>query len=71
MPPIGTTLVDTTDVAVLRAWIEALGQRDGGAPTAGAGDPHGNDAGAYDAGELDAGEYDGGFSDAETSASPD
>lgn len=51
MPPIGSAVVDTTDVAVVRAWIAAMGGADGGAP----GHDGGGDAGGGDSGGGDSG----------------
>jgi hypothetical protein len=65
MPPIGSLIVDTPDVAVVRAWIQALGAQDGGGPVTDGGGPDG--ASGFDGGGFDGGGHhghDGGFSDA-------
>ena len=57
MPPIASLLVDTPDVAVVRAWIQAMAAtQDGGPPDAGA-DASGADASGADASDAgDAGD---------------
>ncbi len=69
MPPIATNVVDTSDVAVIRSWIQAMGGStgdDGGPPPADAGEDagHHRDGGVLDGGERDGGERDGGEHDA-------
>ena len=80
MPPIASVLVDTPDVAVVAAWIRALGnvgEQDGGIPEAG-GPEDAGDGGAHfhhDGGRPEAGAEDGGSGDATASegggSSPD
>jgi hypothetical protein len=62
MPPFGSLLVDTVDVAVVRSWIQAMAGADAGAPIADSGAedaaPDGSDAavtdGAAEASGMDA-----------------
>jgi hypothetical protein len=52
MPPIASLVVDTPDVAVVRAWIQAMpATQDGGSPDAGA-DASGADASGADASDA-------------------
>ena len=69
MPPIASLLVDTPDVAVVRAWIQAMSNSDGGvmpgdAGQSDAGFGDGGHHGGHDGGSLDGGEHDAGEHDA-------
>ena len=62
MPPIASSLVDVPDVAIVRAWIQAMASQDGGAPPDDGGfegGHHGHDGG-FEAGGGDDGGDDGG-----------
>jgi len=54
MPPIASVLVDVPDVAVVKAWIQAMASADGGAP--------GTDGGTLEGGSFDAGHHHDGAS---------
>jgi hypothetical protein len=75
MPPIASAVVDTTDVAVVASWIQAM-IPDAGTPSEDGGGPPGDgglptpDAGALDAGSQDAGLPDAAALDAEAAAPP-
>jgi hypothetical protein len=60
MPPIASLLVDTPDVAVVRAWIQGLAVADGGMDMDAAGSFDAGDGGHHrDGGDRDA-DADGG-----------
>jgi hypothetical protein len=65
MPPIGTNLVDVPDVAVIHAWIAALGSGDGGTTTTTDAGPEGGGSSEGGTGPADAGPGDAAPGDAQ------
>jgi hypothetical protein len=63
MPPIGSAVVDTTDVAVVASWIQAM-IPDAGAPSDGGGPPGDGGLPPLEAGAIDAGSSDAALADA-------